>query len=163
MRKKPTRKRPYFMMESAMTAILRDASGKMHRHATFLPNSCVADYRQSVSSYKQSLRLCMRNKTQRSANAKYHYSFLFFYKMNKGHLLLMYSCVFWCENIDLVFFFFLAFTVWPCHFLHNSGAPWVRKWSNLPIRENLKITWPYTDQPPAGTERPSVRTTGIPM
>ena len=30
MRKKPTRKRPYFMMESAMTAILRDASGKMH-------------------------------------------------------------------------------------------------------------------------------------
>ena len=37
-----------------------------------------------------------------------------------------------------------------------SGAPWVRKWSNLPIRENLVITWPYT-------ERPSVRTTGIPM
>ena len=30
MRKKPTRKRPYFMMESAMTAILRDASGNMH-------------------------------------------------------------------------------------------------------------------------------------
>ena len=37
-----------------------------------------------------------------------------------------------------------------------SGAPWVRKWDNLPIRENLLITWPYTD-------RPSVRTTGIPM
>ena len=30
MRKKPTRKRPYFTMESAMTAILRDTSGKMH-------------------------------------------------------------------------------------------------------------------------------------
>ena len=30
MRKKATRKRPYFTMESAMTAILRDASGKMH-------------------------------------------------------------------------------------------------------------------------------------
>ena len=29
MRKKATRKRPYFTMESAMTAILRDASGKM--------------------------------------------------------------------------------------------------------------------------------------
>ena len=29
-RKKPMRKRPYFTMESAMTAILRDASGKMH-------------------------------------------------------------------------------------------------------------------------------------
>ena len=41
-----------------------------------------------------------------------------------------------------------------------SGAPWVRNWSNLPIRENLVITWPYTDRPP---ERPSVRTTGIPM
>ena len=35
-----------------------------------------------------------------------------------------------------------------------SGAPWVRKWSNLPIRENLVITWPYTDRPPA---RASVR------
>ena len=35
MRKKPTRKRPYFMMESAMTAILRDASGKMHHGLTF--------------------------------------------------------------------------------------------------------------------------------
>ena len=30
MRKKPTRKQPYFTMESAMTAILHDASGKMH-------------------------------------------------------------------------------------------------------------------------------------
>ena len=28
MRKKPARKRPYFTMKSAMTAILRDASGK---------------------------------------------------------------------------------------------------------------------------------------
>ena len=35
MRKKATRKRPYFTMESAMTAILRDASGKMH-HAGIL-------------------------------------------------------------------------------------------------------------------------------
>ena len=35
MRKKPTRKRPYFTMESAMTAILRDASGKMHRGILF--------------------------------------------------------------------------------------------------------------------------------
>ena len=40
-----------------------------------------------------------------------------------------------------------------------SGAPWVRKWST-PIRENLVITWPYTDRPP---ERPSVRTTDILM
>ena len=37
MRKKPTRKRPYFKMESAMTAILRDASGKMHHGMLFAP------------------------------------------------------------------------------------------------------------------------------
>ena len=30
MRKMPTRIRPYFTMESAMTAVLRDASGKTH-------------------------------------------------------------------------------------------------------------------------------------
>ena len=28
-------------------------------------------------------------------NAKYHYSYLFFYKMNKGDLPWMYSCGFW--------------------------------------------------------------------
>ena len=37
-----------------------------------------------------------------------------------------------------------------------SGAPWVTKWSNLPIRENLLITWPYTDRPTAcPSDRPS--------
>ena len=56
---------------------------------------------------KQPLRLCMRNKILRSANAKYHYSYLFFYKINKGDLPLMYSCVFWCEFIDLVGFSWL--------------------------------------------------------
>ena len=38
MRKKPTRKRPYFKMESVMTAILRDASGKMHHGILFDPS-----------------------------------------------------------------------------------------------------------------------------
>ena len=37
MRKNTTRKRPYFKMESAMTAILRDASGKMHHGILFGP------------------------------------------------------------------------------------------------------------------------------
>ena len=37
MRKKPTRKRPYFKMESVMTAISRDASGKMHHGILFDP------------------------------------------------------------------------------------------------------------------------------
>ena len=35
MRKKPTRKRPYFTMETALTAILRDASVKMHHGILF--------------------------------------------------------------------------------------------------------------------------------
>ena len=47
----------------------------------------------------------MRNKILRSTNAKYHYSYLSFYKMNKGDLSLMYPCVFWCGFIDLVGFF----------------------------------------------------------
>ena len=56
----------------------------------------------------------MRNKILRSANAKYHYSFLFFYKMNKGDLPLMCSCVLWCEFIDvLVFFFFGCYCLTP--------------------------------------------------
>ena len=37
MRKKLTKKRPYFKMESAMTAILRDVSGKMHHGILFDP------------------------------------------------------------------------------------------------------------------------------
>ena len=45
------------------------------------------------------MRLCMRNKILRSANAKYHYSYFFFYIINKGNLPLMHSCVFWCEFI----------------------------------------------------------------
>ena len=57
------------------------------------------------------LQACMRNKILRSANAKYHYSYLFFYKINKGDLPLMDSCVFWCEFIDLVGF--LAVIFWP--------------------------------------------------
>ena len=34
----------------------------------------------------------------------------------------------------------------------RSEAPWVKKCGKLPIRENLVITWPYTDRPP---DRPS--------
>ena len=45
---------------------------------------------ESVSRYKRPLRLCMRNKMLRSANAKYHYSYLFYNKVSKGDLPLMY-------------------------------------------------------------------------
>ena len=47
----------------------------------------------------------------RSENAKNHYCYFFFYKINKGDLPGMYSCAFWCEFIDLVGF--LAVIVWP--------------------------------------------------
>ena len=45
----------------------------------------------------------MRNTVLRSPNPKYHYSHLFFYKTNKGHLI--YSRVFWFEISDFVIFF----------------------------------------------------------
>ena len=52
MRKKATRKRPYFTMESAMTAMLRDASGEMHHGILFdrrlsqLQQLCLLTYRE---------------------------------------------------------------------------------------------------------------------
>ena len=49
----------------------------------------------------------MRNKILRPANSKYHYSYLFFYKINNGDSPSMYSCAFWCEYIDLVGVFWL--------------------------------------------------------
>ena len=71
----------------------------------------VFSLRESVSLYKQPLRLCMRNKILGSANAKYDYSYLFFCKINKGDLPLMYSSVFWCEFIYLVRFFWLLLSL----------------------------------------------------
>ena len=41
---------------------------------------------------------------QPSTNAKYHYSYYFFHKRNKGDLPFMDCCVFWCELTDLVGF-----------------------------------------------------------
>ena len=48
----------------------------------------------------------MRNKILRSANAKYHYCYLFFYKIKKKETyLLMYSCVFliWIHRFSRIF------------------------------------------------------------
>ena len=70
--------------------------------------------RDSASRYRQPLRNnVVLSWVLRSANAKNHYYYFFFYKINKGDLPLMYSCVFWCEFIDLVGF--LAVIVWPLH------------------------------------------------
>ena len=41
------------------------------------------------------------------------YSYLFFYKINKGDLPLMYSCVFCCEFIDFVGVFFGCYCLTP--------------------------------------------------
>ena len=66
--------------------------------------------RESVSRYKQPLRLyIMRNKILRSANAKHHYSYLFFYKINKEDLPLMYSCVFYVNSSILSGFLAVIF------------------------------------------------------
>ena len=66
---------------------------------------CEEPTRESVSCYKRPSRLRMKNKILRSANDKFHYSYPFYNKINKGDLPLMYSCVFWCEFVDLVVFF----------------------------------------------------------
>ena len=63
-----------------------------------------------MSALQATVETLYENKILRSANAKYHYSCIFFYKINKGDLPLMYSCVFWCEFINLVGFF-VAFIV----------------------------------------------------
>ena len=46
----------------------------------------------------------MLQATAETANAKYHYSYYFFYKINKGDLPFMDCCVFWCELTNLVGF-----------------------------------------------------------
>ena len=76
--------------------------------------------RESVSHYKRPLRSCMRGKILRSANAKYHYILPFFYKINKGDLLLKYLCVWWCEFMDLINF--LALLCDPCHSIHKTKS-----------------------------------------
>ena len=37
-----------------------------------------------------------------------------------------------------------------------QGAPWVRKCGKLLIRENLVITWPYTERSPDRPSAPQV-------
>ena len=63
---------------------------------------CKLTFSQESRCYITSnlLRVCMRNKILRSANAKY-YSYLFFYEINKEDFPLMHCC----EFIDLVGFF----------------------------------------------------------
>ena len=57
--------------------------------------------RESLNGRENMARRKVKNgeNEPRSTNAKYHYSYLFFYKMNKGDLPFMYSCVLWCEFI----------------------------------------------------------------
>ena len=66
-----------------------------------------------MSCYKQPLRLCVRNIILRSTNAKYHYSYLFFYKMNKGDLNLGCIPVFFGVNSMIKLFFFGCYCLTP--------------------------------------------------
>ena len=70
---------------------------------------------QSVSRYKQPLRLRIRNKILRSANTRHDNFYFFFCKINIGdlHVTFVYCCVFWCEFNDLVGFF-------GCYFLTRN-------------------------------------------
>ena len=73
-----------------------------------------------MSRYRRPLRRCMRNKILRSEKAKYHYILPFFFKINKGELPLMFSCVcLVCEFIDLADF--LALLCDPCHSIHKRS------------------------------------------
>ena len=56
MRKKATRKRPYFTMESVMTAILRDASGKMHHGILFARRNALLSQRKTLIG--SSMEIC---------------------------------------------------------------------------------------------------------
>ena len=64
MQRKATRKRPYFTMESAMTAILRDASGKMHHGILFArrlaPSQGLALHIMATSLRKHPFLLALR-------------------------------------------------------------------------------------------------------
>ena len=73
----------------------------------------VSGKNRSIASQMTLLKWANLSKQEFSEkNPKYHYSYLFFFTINKGDLPLMYSCAFWCEFIDLVVFF-LAVIVWP--------------------------------------------------
>ena len=56
----------------------------------------------------------------RSANANIISFLPFFYKINEGDLPLMYSCVLWCEFVDVVGF--LAVIVWPLSLSSGTGV-----------------------------------------
>ena len=63
----------------------------------------------------------MKKKTVlRSANANIISFLPFFYKINEGDLPLMYSCVLWCEFVDVVAFWLLLCD--PCHSLQGQGS-----------------------------------------
>ena len=97
MRKKPTRKRPYFMMESAMTAILRDASGKMHHGILFA--------RRLGGPLELSI-LSLTSKELGSAQKKNHFVFAVSVRTKqrlwKNEPL---SFCYWHEFLDLVYVF----------------------------------------------------------
>ena len=97
---------------SPLKSLCDDSDLQTSEYRIYYSNVKLTPINVQASRCQQPLRLCMRKKILRSANAKYHSSYLFFYKMNKGDSPLMYFCVFWCEFIA-VYSVFLAVIVWP--------------------------------------------------
>ena len=95
---------------------------RFSRLTTGIPSSCY-EYGMQInvvvlSRKRRPLRLCMRYWGLRTLNIIIFY--LFFYKIYKGDLPLIYSCIFWCEFIDLVGFFCCYFVTLVTPFIIRS-------------------------------------------
>ena len=62
-------------------------------------------------------------------------------------IIIVYSATIWWKDVTHQVHFLVIAELWRAK--RACGAPWVRKCGKLPIRENLVITWPYTDRPSA--------------
>ena len=144
MRKKPTRKRPYFTMESVITAILRDASGKMHHGILFYrrllqtlivttiakSNDTFVTYHMKLGNTDQiGIRFCRRI---------YNYLLYIFLYVYRGN---MFFCV--CISISrmcamylcLVFNCFVFFGVYCAK--HWNRLKFIKKQKKRPVLEIL--------------------------
>ena len=87
-------------------------SSSGHQASTGVP-SCESVMKFTLSSrYRRPLGRCIWDIILRSAKARYYYILPFFNEISQGDLLLMNSCVFWCEFIDLVDFLALLCSSW---------------------------------------------------
>ena len=101
----------------------------------------VSGKNRSIASRMTLLKWANLSKQEFSEkNPKYHYSYLFFFTINKGDLPLMYSWAFWCEFIDLVVFFFWLLLFDPCRILRIMKNQWIHTKKH---RNTSKVTLLY--------------------